>query len=134
MCLKGGQHILYIDDDESLLLLVKRVLERRGYRISGYVNQDEALDVLRADPSRFDLVVSDYNMPGASGLDVARAVRAIRADLPLAVASGFIDEALRAQADGAGVRKLIFKADAVQDLCEAIAQLAQTLGARPNPL
>jgi PAS domain S-box-containing protein len=124
----GGRHILYIDDDESLVLLVQRLLERRGYRVSGYVDQGEALDALRAGPAGFDLVVTDYNMPGMSGLDVARAVRAIRADLPVAVASGFIDEALRAQAEGARVRELIFKASAVEDFCEAFARLAQAVG------
>ena len=45
----------------------------------------------------------------------------------MAVASGFIDEALSAQAAGAGVRELIFKADAAEDLCEALARLAQAL-------
>jgi DNA-binding NarL/FixJ family response regulator len=67
-------------------------------------------------------------MPGMSGLDVARQVRAIRADLPVAIASGFIDEELQAQAAGAGVRELIFKADAAEDLCEAFVRLAQELG------
>ena len=121
----GGRHILYLDDDESLVFLVTRLLERRGFRVSGFTNQREALDALRADPASFDLVVTDYNMPGMSGLDVARAVRAIRADLAVAVASGFIDETLRAKADEAGVGELIFKASAVEDLCDAFARLAQ---------
>ncbi|MCY7388238.1 MAG: PAS domain S-box protein, partial [Burkholderiales bacterium] len=120
----GGRHILYIDDDEALVFLVQRTLEGRGYRISGHTDQHEALAALRADPASFDLVVTDYNMPGMSGLDVAREMRAIRPDLPLAIASGFIDETLRAQADGAGVRELIFKANAVEDLCGAFARLA----------
>ncbi|MBC7625391.1 MAG: response regulator [Aeromicrobium sp.] len=124
----GGQRILYIDDDESLVFLVHRLLERRGYRIVGYTNQREAIEALRVDPAAFDLVVTDYNMPGMSGLDVAREVRAIRADLPVAVASGFIDETLRAQAEGAGVQELIFKANAVEDLCDAFVRLAQTVG------
>ena len=127
----GGQHILYVDDDESLVFLVDRLLTRRGFRVSGFTDQLAALDALRADPALFDLVVTDYNMPGMSGLDVAREVRAIRADLPVAVASGFVDEALRAQASAAGVRELIFKADAAEDLCEAFARLARTVGGRP---
>ncbi len=123
-----GQHILYIDDDESLVFLVRRLIERRGLRISAYTDQREALVALRADPASFDLVVTDYNMPGMSGLDVAREVRAIRADLPVAVASGFIDEALRSQAGAAGVRELIFKASAVEDLCDAFVRLARSAG------
>ena len=120
------QRIIYIDDDESLLFLVRRLLERRGYRLNTFTNQREALDALRAAPSAFDLVVTDYNMPGMSGLDVAREVREIRADLPVVIASGFIDEALRAQATDAGVRELISKSNAVEELCEAFVRLAQT--------
>ena len=43
----------------------------------------------------------------------------------MAIASGFIDETLRADAEGAGVRELIFKASAVEDLCEAFVRLAR---------
>jgi two-component system, cell cycle sensor histidine kinase and response regulator CckA len=124
------KHVLYLDDDEALVFLVKRLLERRGFRVSGYTNQQEALAALRADPAAFDLVVSDYNMPGMSGLAVAREVHTIRADLTVVVASGFIDEALQANAHAAGVQELIFKVDAVQELCETFARLAQAVGAK----
>ena len=113
-----------VDDDESLVYLVERLLKRRGYRVSAHTRQEEALQALRADPAAFDLVLTDYNMPGMSGLDVARELRAIRPELPVVVTSGFIDEALRTQAEGAGVRELIFKADAVEDVCEAVARCA----------
>lgn len=55
---------------------------------------------LRANPVVFELVVTDYNVPGISGLDVARAACEIPAGLPVVVASGLIDENLRAQAGG----------------------------------
>ncbi|MFA5912849.1 MAG: PAS domain S-box protein [Burkholderiales bacterium] len=118
-----GQSVLYLDDDDSLVFLVKRLLERRGYRVSAYTDAKEALAALRADSTAFDLVVTDYNMPGMSGLDVAREVRTIRADLPVAVATGFVDEALRVQAGDAGVRELIFKADDVEIFCATLQRL-----------
>ena len=125
--LDGGPRVLFLDDDESLVSLVKRLLERRGFVVDAFGNQRDALDALRAAPAAYDLVLTDYNMPGMSGLDVARAVRGIRADLPVAVASGFIDETLRAQAEGAGVREIIFKASAVGEFCEVVSRLAQSV-------
>ncbi len=130
-CLSSGSNpiyqILYLDDDPSLVFLVKRLLERRGCKVSAHTNQRDALETLRAEPNSFDLVVTDYNMPGMSGLDVAREVRSIRADLPVAVASGFIDEVLSANAAEAGVRELIFKASTVEDFCATVRRLAETV-------
>ena len=117
--------ILYIDDDAALLSLVKRLLERRGDQVSTHLNANEALAALRAAPTEFDLVLSDYNMPGLSGLDVARAVRAIRPDLPVAITTGYVDESLEAQAAGAGVREVIFKAEAVGVFCDAVQRVGR---------
>ncbi len=118
----AGKRILYLDDENALVYLVERFLQRRGYRVSGFTNQKDALTALRADPAAFDLVLTDYNMPGMSGLDVVREVKAIRANLPVAVASGFLDETLRAGARAAGVQ-LIFKATELNDFCAVIQQL-----------
>ncbi len=82
-----------------------------------------ALEALRKDAAGYDLVLTDYNMPGLSGLDVAHEVRSIRADLPVVIASGFIDDALRSQAAAAGVRDLL---TAVEDFCSAIEALLGT--------
>ena len=71
-------------------------------------------------------------MPTMSGLDVAREVRAMRADLAVAIMSGFIDETLRAQFAKAGVRGLIFKADAVQSICDTVQQLIQEIQGKPK--
>jgi PAS domain S-box-containing protein len=119
-----GRHILYIDDDEAIVFLMTRLLERQGYRVSGYTDARAALAAVRAEPDAFDLAVTDYNMPGMSGLEVARALREIRADLPVALASGYITEELRAEAPAAGVIELVYKPNTVEELCEMVARLA----------
>ncbi|HTD91254.1 MAG TPA: ATP-binding protein, partial [Burkholderiales bacterium] len=120
-----GLRVLYIDDDELLVSIVTRMLGRRGYRVSAHTDQLEALDLLRADPAAFDLVLTDYNMPGMSGLDVAREVRSMRATLPVMVTSGNIDDTLRAQAADAGVRELISKADWADELYAAVERMTK---------
>jgi len=81
------------------------------------------------------LVVTDYNMPHISGLELAQAVKAIRPGLPVILASGYITEELRAEAPAAGIRELIYKPDTVDDLCKAVARYAnaQTAGGEPTP-
>ena len=118
-----GQNILYIDDDEAQVFLIKRMLERWGYRVSAYLEQRDALDALLAGAVRFDLVVTDFNMPGISGLEVARAIRDARPELPVIVVSGYITDTLRAQAAAAGVRELISKSHEVEELRDVVQRL-----------
>ena len=122
-----GRRILYVDDDLSMLFLVKRLLQRRGFRVSEFSDQIAGLEALRADPAGFALVVTDYNMPGLTGLDVAREALKIRPDLPLALVSGYITDELRLRAAEIGVHELIFKANAVDDFCDVIARLLPDL-------
>ena len=122
-----GKHILYVDDDDSIIFLMTRLLQRRGYRVSGFTDPRAAIVALTEDSAQFDIAVTDYNMPGMSGLDVARAMRKVRADLPIALASGYITEELRAKAPAAGVNELVYKPNTADELCEAIARLAGAL-------
>jgi DNA-binding response OmpR family regulator len=110
------QHILYIDDDPVLVELSTYMLQRRGYRVSGHVNALTALQILRADPASFDLVIVDHEMPGVAGLQVVREVRDIRPNLPVAVASGYITEELRLLARSAGACEVVYKPEAMKEL------------------
>jgi len=119
----SGRGILYLDDDEALVFVVQRMLQRRGIASSGYTVQEQALAALNAGPHLFGLMVIDYNMPGMSGLEVARMALTIRPDLPVVIMSGFIDDKLREQALAAGVRKFILKADSVEDICKELLRM-----------
>ena len=118
-----GRHILYIDDDQSQLFASKRMIERWGYRVSGYFEQREALDAVRSGKLRVDLVVTDFNMPGTSGLEIARAIRDALPDLPVIMVSGYINDELRTQAAAAGVRELIAKPQVLEELRDAVQNI-----------
>ena len=110
------------------------MLERWGYRVSAYLEQREALDALLADAPHFDLVLTDFNMPGISGLEVARAIRDVRPDLPVVVLSGYITDELRAQAAAVGVRELIAKPHEVEELRDTVHRLLKPRATiKPEP-
>ena len=121
------KHVLYVDDDPALLFLMRRMLERKGYRVSTYTDPIEALVAVRAAPDCFDLVVTDYNMPCMSGLEFAIALRGVRVDLPVAIASAYITAELRTVAPAAGVKELIHKPVTADELFEVLARLANGL-------
>lgn len=128
----GGRRLLYIDDDGALVSMVVRLLKRRGYAVSGFTDARAALEKLRGDPFAFELLVSDYNMPYLSGLDVAQAAREIRSDLPVAIVSGFIDGKLLSNAKSLGIRELIVKAMDIEEYCAAIQRLVESTPVAQN--
>jgi CheY-like chemotaxis protein len=117
--------ILYVDDDDSLLFLARRLLRRAGFDVVTSRNPDDALSQFRADPQRFDLVVTDVNMPGMSGIEMARELRALRSDLPVVLMSGHVTPQLRAEAQAAGVREIVYKQNSVEQICLTVEGLAR---------
>ena len=118
-----SHHVMYVDDDEALVFLVQRLLRRRGYQVSGFTDPHEATAALRADPQRYDLLVTDYNMPGFCGVDLVREARHIRPDLPVALASGYVTAEIEQAAMAEGARALIHKPNDVEELCATVDRL-----------
>ena len=58
--------------------LAARWLGRLGYQVTGFSDSTRALEAFRAGPSDFDAVITDFSMPGLSGLDLVRQVVALR--------------------------------------------------------
>ena len=71
---------------------------------------------MRAAPHAVDIVVTDFNMPTRSGLELAEALAQVRADLPVVISSGYISEELRIGAERLGVRHLLQKQHTVEEL------------------
>ena len=125
----AGQRVLYIDDDEVMVLMVERLLARAGFEVTVATDADAAVAWVRAQPQAFDVVVTDFNMPGLSGLDVAAQLAGIRPGLPVVISSGYVTEALRAQAEQLGVRALMQKENTFDELAGLLLGL---LAAEPT--
>jgi PAS domain S-box-containing protein len=118
-----GEHVLYVDDDETMVLVASRLLQRAGYRVSTQSNARAAIEFVREQPQAFDLIVTDFNMPDCTGLEVARAVAAIRPGLPVIISSGHLTEDLRSEASAIGVRSLLEKENTLVELCPLVAHV-----------
>ncbi|HTE43283.1 MAG TPA: ATP-binding protein, partial [Steroidobacteraceae bacterium] len=125
----AGQRILYVDDDEALVFLGVRVLRKMGYVVEGFSDPRQGLELFASDPNSFDVVVTDLNMPGMSGLDVVRIVHEARPDIPVILASGYIDQNLQAEAHQRGVARVVYKPNSMDDLCKSIHELVTELAA-----
>ncbi|RYF07879.1 MAG: response regulator [Comamonadaceae bacterium] len=123
------RHVMYVDDDEALVFLVQRLLRRRGYRVSTFTDPNEAAAALRANPHGYDLVVTDYNMPGYCGVDLVREAKRIRPDLPVALASGYVTTEIEHAALAEGANALIHKPNDVEELCATVDRLVHATDA-----
>ncbi|MGD0231215.1 MAG: response regulator [Syntrophorhabdales bacterium] len=85
----GSERILFVDDEEALVEMGEDILTELGYEVTSRMNGKEALALLKEDPSRFDLVITDQTMPEMTGVELAKEVLALRADLPIIMCTGF---------------------------------------------
>ncbi len=118
-----GRHVMYVDDDQALVFLVERVLRRKGFTVTSFTDPLEAQAALTERAQDFDLLVTDYNMPGFSGVDLLRAAKAVRPDLPVALASGYVTPEIEKSAFEAGASALVYKPNDVNELCETVQRL-----------
>jgi CheY-like chemotaxis protein len=124
------KHIVYVDDYEAMRSLVSDMLPDAGFRVTCYESGREALAALQGDPLGCDVVVSDYKLPGSSGIEFLKQLKRLRADLPVIIISGYVDEALRSKAHDEGAALVVSKTHDLSELCVALREL---LGHAPHP-
>ena len=111
-----GQHVLYIDDDPVMAAMVEGLLQRWGYRVTCLTDPLQARQRLREHAMAFDVLVTDFNMPELSGLELAREAARLRPELPVIITSGYLSDALRAEVGQAGVRHVLQKEFTLEQL------------------
>ena len=88
----GTEKILLVDDEEGIVKMTQQMLERLGYQITSHTKSPEALGEFKANPDKFDLIISDMTMPQMTGLELANEIKRVRADIPIIICTGFSDQ------------------------------------------
>ena len=109
---------MVIDDDKMILMILKQTLSKEGYRVLAVASGEEGIALLAT--SHVDLVLTDYLMPGMSGIEVLNIIRQNQPLLPIIILTGHGDVALTIKAIQLGAVDFIEKPIHSRELLEVI--------------
>jgi CheY-like chemotaxis protein len=121
----GRERILLVDDEAPIVEVVESMLSALGYHVTARRSSVETLELFRARPGDFDLVITDMTMPGIRGDDLARELLKIRADLPIILCTGFSEMITEEKARSIGIRRFIMKPVYTKDLARVIREVLE---------
>ena len=115
-----GEQLLFVDDEPALARLAVAQLQRMGYRVEAYTQPLAALEAFQAQPGRYDLVITDYNMPQMSGIDLGEQILRLRPDTEIVLVSGHMRNSELERAYSCGIREVISKPFLFDELREVV--------------
>ncbi len=121
--LHGAETILLVDDEPELVDVGKKLLENLGYRVIPSVGALHALEVFRADPTKFDLVLTDFTMPYMTGIELAEKLLQLRQDIPVILVTGFSETMSAEQSYKMGIREFLMKPLINEELSHCIRRV-----------
>lgn len=85
----GTEHILVVDDESMIANILKAMLEHLGYTVTAMTESPAALDIIRKDPDKFDLIITDQTMPHLTGAELAEKILTIKPAMPIMLCTGY---------------------------------------------
>jgi DNA-binding NtrC family response regulator len=119
----GTEQVLFVDDEKVLVDIGEKMLKKLGYKVKGRTSPYEALEAFRANPDKFDLVITDMTMPRMSGENLAKQILKIRSDMPVIICTGFSNMITPENASLMGIKDFLMKPLTMHDLSESIRKV-----------
>jgi len=116
----GTENILIVDDEEFLVIMAKKMLQRLGYTVTAMTSSLETLDLFKKNPQRYDLIITDLTMPHLTGDRLAAEIIAVRPEIPVVLATGYADAVDSEKVKQSGIKAFIPKPFEMQDLAKTI--------------
>ncbi len=120
---RGIERVLFVDDEEILVELGKRMLTSLGYRVITTTDSLQALDFFRKDPTQFDLVITDLTMPNLSGIEFTKAVLSLCPHIPVILCTGYHEKIAEDKAQSLGIKAFISKPLVMNELGTTIRKV-----------
>ena len=122
----GKENILLVDDEEAIVKMESRLLERLGYSVTASANGLEALTIFKNSPGDFDLILTDMTMPGITGDKLAMEFMKIRPDIPIVLCTGYSKQVTNEQALKMGIRAFVHKPFSMSVIAETIRNVLKS--------
>ena len=122
----GTGHILLIDDEPVLVDLIKDIIKAAGYSVAIRTSSLEALEAFRAQPEKFDLVVTDLTMPNMTGDKLAVELIKIRSDIPVILCTGFSNKLSKERITALGIKDILLKPVQRKKILQALHKILGT--------
>ena len=120
---RGGERILLVDDEPSVVESVKTMLERLGYTVITATSASEAFEVFQKNSSDFDLLITDQMMPDITGLDLTQRMREIRKNIPVILFTGYDETITTEKRKETGVREVLMKPVTKREIAETVRKV-----------
>jgi CheY-like chemotaxis protein/anti-sigma regulatory factor (Ser/Thr protein kinase) len=120
---RGAETILLVDDEKALADIGRQLLELLGYTVETRTSPDDALEAFRAQPGRYDLLITDMTMPGMSGNRLVAEIRKTRPGIPVIICTGFSRIISPETAHEEGINAILMKPLAINDLASAVRKV-----------
>ena len=117
---KGDERILLVDDQDMVVQMEKQMLERLGYHVTTRISSIDALEAFRANPNKFDLVITDMTMPNMTGDKLSAEIMKIRSDIPVILCTGFSEMMSKEKAATLGIKGFLMKPIVIKNLSHII--------------
>jgi len=119
----GTEHVLFVDDETVLVDIGRQMLERLGYHVTARTSSIEALEVFKAKPDSFHLVITDQTMPNMTGVDLTKEILRIRPDIPIIICTGYNARISAITAEEIGVRRILMKPMVIREVAQAVRRV-----------
>ena len=118
----NGETIMIVDDERALVALAEETLAELGYEPVGFDSSVAALQAFRAEPKRFDLVLTDETMPELTGTELAVEFRRLRPNASIILMSGYSDAQISERARAVGIIDVLRKPLVRREIAEPVAR------------
>lgn len=122
----GTETVVFIDDEELLVEVGIHMLTSLGYHAAGYSESLKALEYIRTNADKVDLVITDMAMPNLTGLALARQLKELLPNLPVIICSGYSEEISAETAVAMGADGYVMKPMVIKELADKIREVLNT--------